>query len=144
MVVAIISLLSGIAWPRYGRFSATQRLEAATRRVKLDLEAAKRRAVLTSSTQTVRFYVLSDFYRHLEAESIDHPGQTYTVELFKEPYTAAIASATFGSDAIVKFDGFGVPDTGGTVVITVGNLQQTVALDGTTGIASLMNIIPLP
>ena len=48
------------------------------------------------------------------------------------PYKADLASVSF-TGGQVTFNGWGLPDKTGTVVVSVGTEQRTVAVDGTTG-----------
>jgi prepilin-type N-terminal cleavage/methylation domain-containing protein len=133
LVLAIVSILSAIAVPRYSRFSAHQRLDAVTRRILLDLTNTKRRAQLTSTSRRIDFAPVLERYTLVGLSDPDHPGQPCTIKLDAEPYAARLVSAQFGGDASLVFDGFGAPDTGGTVVVSVGSLQQTITVDGPTG-----------
>ena len=38
-----------------------------------------------------------------------------------------------GGDAVVIFDGYGMPDSGGSVDITAGGVTKTIQLDPDTG-----------
>ncbi len=57
----------------------------------------------------------------------------YTVDLSAEPYRANVVSASFNGGTQVVFNGWGLPNSGGTVVLSVGAEQRTVVVDGTTG-----------
>ena len=58
------------------------------------------------------------------------------MRLSEDPYGASMVSADFGGDADIIFDVFGVPDSGGSVVIQVGNHVRTVTVDAVTGRAT--------
>jgi type II secretory pathway pseudopilin PulG len=133
LVLAIISIVSAIALPRYSRFSAQQRLESAARRVLLDLENTKRRARLASASRQISFSPGSERYTISNLGDLNHPNQAGTVLLEAEPYGVLLDSALFGGDSVLIFDAYGAPDTGGTTVLRVGSLQQTINIDGPTG-----------
>ena len=135
LVLIILGILSAIAVPRYGNFVAGQRADAAARRITTDLAFAQRHARVTSQSQTVSFYPTVDVYRFMGMPDPDNSGSDYAVQLAKEPYQASIVSADFGGDADLVFDGYGALDSGGTVVIRVGNYQRTITVDSSgTGI----------
>ena len=67
----------------------------------------------------------------------DRPGRDYEVPLSEEPYKAGIASADFGGDLEIVFNGWGSPDSGGSVVIQVGNYMRTIIVEPSTGQASV-------
>ena len=56
----------------------------------------------------------------------------YAVDLSAEPYEAKILSADFGGDATLVFDGYGMPDSGGTVQVQVGENVRTVVFAANT------------
>ncbi len=134
MVVFIMGIIASIAVPRYANFVAQQRVEAAARRIVTDLAFAQRQAKFTSTTVSVDFAVGDDStYELVGIQDPDHPGDNYVVSLLQEPYLARIISAPFGADSEIVFDGFGIPDTGGSVTVQVGSYQRTVQVDGNSG-----------
>jgi prepilin-type N-terminal cleavage/methylation domain-containing protein len=139
MVTIILAIVAAIAAPRYANAMALQRLEAAAQRVANDLALAQRRAKFTSTTQTIDFDVLGDFYAIVGVQDPDRPATPYVVTLSDEPYGATIDSADFAGNTNLIFTGFGVPENGngGTIVIRSGNRQKTITVDGVTGRATI-------
>jgi len=133
LVVTIIGILSAIALPRYSQFTANQQLDAAARRVCIDLDMIRRRANWSSTLHSVTFDAASNSYLFVGVSNPDHPSQEYRVELDEPPYRVDIVSADFGGDSLLKLDGYGKPDTGGSVVLAVGSRQKTVSVDSRTG-----------
>lgn len=129
-VVSIIGILGAIALPRYAGFVASQQTEAAARRIVSDLTYAQRQARQTSSKQRVIFDVGRGTYELPDMTDPDHKKKTYSVNLAEDPYRATIKDAKFGGGSTVTYDGFGNPDSPGTITITVGNYVQTVTVDG--------------
>ncbi len=127
IVTAILAIVASIAVPRYASLLATQRVEAAARRIVADLSFAQRQARFTSASQAVTFNLALHEYS----------GSTTLVQLWEEPYGATIVSVDFGGDAEIEFDGFGVPDSGGSVVVQVGKRQKTVNVDADSGKAAV-------
>ena len=97
--------------------------KAAARRIAADLAYVRRQARFTSSSKAIAF----DIATHQYSGSIE------AVALGEDPYGATILSVDFGGDAEIVFDGFGNPDSGGTVLIQVGTRQKTIAVDGDSG-----------
>ncbi len=135
LVMAILALLAGIAVPRYGNFIARQHVEAAARRITVDLALAQRRARSTSTSQTVYFNVAGDSYSLVGMPHPDHSSLEYRVLLTEAPYGTRVVSADFGGDQEIIFDVFGIPDSGGSVVIRVGDHVRTITVDASMGIA---------
>lgn len=135
-IVVIIGILAAIAAPRLSNSLALQRVEAAARRIVVDLAFAQRHAKSSNASQTLRFDPAANVYSFVGMPHPDHPAREYGVALQEEPYRATLVSANFGGDTDIIFDVFGVPDSGGSVVIRVGNHLRTVTVDAVTGRAS--------
>ena len=133
VVLAILGMMSAMALPRYAQFAANQKVEAAARRISADLEHARRRANAKSAAQTITFDLAAHTYSLPQAVNPDHPSQPYLVRLGVEPYGARIVSAAFGGDATLIYDGYGSPDSGGSVVVAVGSRQKTITISGKNG-----------
>ncbi|MCH7886096.1 MAG: hypothetical protein IIC01_12725 [Planctomycetes bacterium] len=136
MVFVIMATLVSMAAPRFSNSIALQRVEAAARRIVVDLALAQRQARSSNASQTVRFTTGTHEYSLVGMSHPDHLGLEYKVLLSEDPYGASIVSANFGGDAELIFDVFGVPDSGGSVVIQVGNHVRTVTVDPVTGRAT--------
>jgi prepilin-type N-terminal cleavage/methylation domain-containing protein len=137
IVLLIIGVLAGMAVPRYANMTMRHRADAAARRVANDLTLARRTARRTGSDQTVEFDLVTHSYRLIGAVDPDHPGDEYRVTLPDEPYRATLITANLGGDATIVFDGFGVPDSGGSVTLQTGFEQRTVTVDAETGRSSV-------
>lgn len=136
-VLAIVAILASMALPRFSGAAVRQRADAAARRVAADLALARKHARQSSTSQTVVFDVAADSYQLAGMSHPDHPANEYVVRLGEEPYRAAIVSANFAGQKQVIFDGYGMPDSGGTVVIQVGTEQRAITLDVDAGEASV-------
>lgn len=144
IVVFIIGVISAIALPRYAGLVAQQRAEATARRIIADLAYAQRHARLTSTELTVHFEIGEEYYELQGLSDPDRPGQPYMVKLDAEPFMATIVSADLDANHSVVFDGFGRPDSGGTVVIRVGGYQKTILVDADTGRATVSSQEVIP
>ena len=132
LVIAITALVSAIAVPRYANSVARYRADAAAKRVAADLALAQNYASTAGRVQSVVF--VSRSYQmpgmpHLDGKSYGD----YTVDLGVDPYGVTRVAAEFGGDATVKYDIYGTPDTGGSVVIEVGDARRVVVLSPDSG-----------
>lgn len=132
VVLIIMGITSAIAAPRYADFIAQNRLDAASRRISADLNYASREARHRSTSQQVTFNVVGNAYALDGLTSLTRRSQAYIVELDEEPYGAAVVSADFGGDAVLIYDGYGEPDSGGTIVLSVGAHQRTLTIATTS------------
>ena len=137
IVAMIIALMAGIAVPRFSSAMARQRLDAAARRIVADLSLARRQARTSTTSQTVSFDVKTNSYRLVGMAHPNRAATEYQVSLSEEPYQAILVSADFGGDAEIVFDGYGMPDTDGFVLIQVGSRQEQIGVDADTGKASI-------
>ena len=138
LVLAITAIFAAMAAPRYGRASARYRLDLATRRVAADLRLAQTHAKVTSSSRTVCFSPGSAQYQLLNVPALDGASGFYTVLLSAEPYRASLAAVILSNGASqITFSGWGLPDTGGTVVLSTGGQQKTITVAADTGQISI-------
>jgi len=133
LLLAIIAVLAAMAAPRYNTSMALYRADAAAQRVKADLLLAASSARTSGASRTVSFDLAGGQYALPEMTSGDRDGSVYVVSLDREPYVASIASAEFGGFPSVTFNGFGMPNRGGQVVLQSGDFEKTVILDAATG-----------
>jgi prepilin-type N-terminal cleavage/methylation domain-containing protein len=137
LVLAIVAVFAAMAVPRYGRATARYRLDLAARRVAADLRLAQTHAKVTSSSRTVRFSATAEQYELLNVPAPDGASGSYTVLLSAEPYRADLLAADFNGVAQITFNGWGLPDAGGTVRVSASGLQETVTVAGDTGQVSI-------
>ncbi len=133
MAMAVIVIVAAIATPRYANALVRYRAEAAARRIIADIGLAQRTAKTTSSSRTIIFDTINHAYSIANVRELDGPSMTYVVTLREPPYLAQIASVDLGGDAQLTFDGFGIPDSGGFVIVQAGDYQYTVVVDPETG-----------
>lgn len=140
MVIAILATMSAIAVPRYANALTNYRVDSAARRIVADLAYAQSQARESSSSRTVSFDTASDSYRLNDVADIDRSSGAYVIDLRGEPYRATLVSAVFDDSSDVAdlldevvFNGYGLPDSGGTIVVTVGTTSKTIVLDPDTG-----------
>lgn len=137
LVVCIVGIMAGVAIPRLANTLARQRAVAAANRIVSDLRLAQAQARLTSAAKTVQFNVGTSSYRLVGVTSPDRKSETYTVFLNREPYEVTLGSANFGGDANLIFDGYGTPDSAGSVVLQGGGHTMTISVDPDSGKATV-------
>lgn len=133
MVLCIVGILAGVTLPRLGHTIARHRVEAAANRIVADLTLARRRARVTSSTVTVQFDLTQQSYQMPGVPDPAHPAQDYAVALTELPYGVELYWARLGGDTDLKFDGYGMPDSGGEILIAAGQAGMTLTVDAESG-----------
>jgi type II secretion system protein H len=133
LVLAIVGVVAAIATPRYA--SAVSRFNADTvaRRVCRDLTLARSTAFGGGTPQSVTFDTGANQYTVGNLSHPDHPGVAYVVRLDEVSSPAQLVVVDFAGSKACSFDTFGLPVSGGTVVMKVGNAQRTIVVDGATG-----------
>ncbi len=135
--MVILATLGAIAVPRYATALDRYHADATARRLVADLELARATARNTSASVTVTFDPGLNTYVMTGVDSLDHPGNTATLVLSDAPYRSELVSTGLGGDDEIVFDGFGVPDLGGAVLIRCGAEIRVIGVDDQTGVASV-------
>jgi prepilin-type N-terminal cleavage/methylation domain-containing protein len=131
LVLAIIATFAAIAAPRYANALTNYRADGISRRIAADLELARMKARQTSTDVTVTFDVLNNRYDIPAVPSLHNPGVGVGVDLSVEPYRAELISVSFGGDQAVVYDGYGIPDSGGSVTLSCGLSLKVIQLSET-------------
>ena len=137
LVLTIIATLTAMAIPRYQTSLARYRADLAARRIVADLTQARTSAKATSASRTVAFSVAANSYQIPQLSSLNDNAGGYSVTLSERPYGVGLESAMFGDDGQIIFNGWGLPDSGGTVTLSIGTERRTVVVDGETGRAGV-------
>lgn len=140
ITLAIMAVLSAIAAPRYLASLDRYHVGAAARRVIGDLALTRSHARAAGASRSVVFGSTPDTYA-LEGVADPDRGTTSTkVRLDEPPYAVRITSAVFDNPlstddglSTVIFDGYGRPDSGGTVLLTRGSASIQVVLNADSG-----------
>ena len=121
LVIVIIATIAGIALPRMSSSTNNSRVDQAIDRIEATLSKAREMARSRSTSVSVRFRTGN------ERMEIKIGGSTVEkMYLDSSPYYADMTSASFGADEYIIYNGFGMPDTGGTVSISVGSAERTL------------------
>jgi type II secretory pathway pseudopilin PulG len=128
----ILGIAAAVAAPTFYRSLRYHQVESAARRLKLDLEQIRHTARVRSRGQSITF-TGSSYTLSTDVENLDHAGESYAVDLAASPFELDSVTIDFGGPTAITFDGFGAPSAGGTIVLSQGDEERTVTLDGSTG-----------
>lgn len=146
IVVMIIGILGAVTAPRFFTSMDRFRADAASRRMKADLDLARRQAKLTSTPQAVQFWSTPPKYLLTGIADLDHPGSDYTVDFSTNGYPVVFDSIDFEGNSDLTFNTFGQPQTGspleplnndGSVVIRSGLQVRTIIINSATGTVTI-------
>ncbi len=135
--MAILAVASSLVFSRYGRSIASYRVDSAARRVAQDLNTTKGWARARSQSKLITFTATGYSISGLRA--LDGTSMIYTVDLSKEPYRTTFRSIDFGGTTQCMFDGYGAPQTIGTVRLQSGEAVRTVSMDAAGNITIATN-----
>ena len=137
VVVALITILAGIAVPRYGQFLGRRQIDSAATRIMADIRLTQQYARNRSQSQTIRFQPTQEKYLLLGMLDINDGAKVQAIPLNEPPFEVNIVSANLGGDGDLVFDGFGRPDSGGSITIANGGFQAVITVDALTGEATV-------
>lgn len=137
VLCAVVVALSALAVPRYARAMVIYRADNAARVVAHDLRLAGLRAAARAQPVTVTFDTGAHRYRMAGVADPDDRSEDFLRDLASDPYQARLARALFAGDNEVLFNGFGLPDSGGSVEVHAGDEARTVTLDASTAEATV-------
>jgi prepilin-type N-terminal cleavage/methylation domain-containing protein len=141
MVIMITGILFAAGVPTYINSLSSYRAMITIKRIAADLEYAQAVARRTNTSLTINFSTANSNYTLIGVTNISsRAGTTYIVEVDDEPYYGVIHSVSFNGngatdaeDSVIIFDRFGIPDSGGTLVIKCGSYQKQLTVDAATG-----------
>lgn len=128
IIMLIVSTMAAIALPRYAGAIERRRADSAAWRIALDLSAARRQARIQGKRKKLTFYPAThEYYTETSGQMI---------QLSMDPYRATLGSTMFGGDGEIVFDAFGMPDSGGSLVVRSGSAERTVIIAADSGTVS--------
>lgn len=136
-VLTFVAILAALAIPRFAGSIRRQRADAAANRIVADLRLAQRHARIASVSQTVQFYPSQLRYELVGLANPNRPSETYTADLSQTPYEISALSVDCGGDSVLTYDMYGMPDSGGTIVVWIGNETRTITIEASTGEAGV-------
>lgn len=133
MVLVIISVAAGLALPAYSGAVARYRLQSATHNLNADIDRATEFARATMTPVTVRFDPSTHRVTFNSLPGRRDAATDHVLDLQAHPNGATIASANFSGLQQYTISAFGVPDSGGAVVLSGAGTTRTVSVDASTG-----------
>jgi len=137
VVLVVIGIMGAIAMPKYASAINRYRADAAARRIAADLNFARALAIATSTTTSISFNCNASTYQIASATDPDHGG-TFSVTLSNDPYLSGFAStAAVNGLFTVSFNGYGMPTSTPSIVVTSSDSSRTVTVNADIGTATL-------
>jgi type II secretory pathway pseudopilin PulG len=137
LVVAIVGILAAIAAPRFAGAGERYKALVAADRVMRDVAHARARAIASGAVVSMDFTPATVSYTINGMRDPDAPAKSYVVDLTATPYRCTALAADFGGSTTLKFNGYGVPASGGSVTVTVGSYKCVVTVAAGTGVGTV-------
>ena len=142
VVMLLLGIVATIAAPRFTESVHRFRAESSAKRIMMDLNMARRRAMIMGKAVEVTFSPSTHSYSIPQVSSLNSITQTFQVSLSVSPYQSTLNSVSFpggtGGDLQVIFNHYGSPDSGGSVIVHCGTINKTVQLNANTGEATIL------
>jgi prepilin-type N-terminal cleavage/methylation domain-containing protein len=139
-VVLITGILVAYGAPKYVNSLHSYRGNATAKRIAADIEYAQLAAKRGNVSVTITFSLTDHHYILSGVAGFKNKSSVYQIEIDEEPYSGHIDTAVFNNngstdaeDAILVFDRFGTPDSGGAVTIHCGGTTKQINVNATTG-----------
>lgn len=135
MVAVILAFLAAIAIPRVATTIRHQKLDAASRRLMIDLELTRAQAVHDGVNRTLTLSLANHYY---DIPTEAGMGRGSRVQLNAPPYDGVTIAATSYSPAEVVFTRLGIPEPAatGTITLQVGPESVIISVSATSGRAT--------
>ena len=134
MVVLITGIMATVAAPKLAVALQQFRVMNAAKRIAADLNRAQLAAYNSSLTKTVNFDFTQNQLAIPAFTTLNGGSGTYVLKLNADPFSSTFVSVWGqSSNQSLTFNGYGVPNQGGLIVIASGSVQKTIQVDASTG-----------
>ena len=137
IVVLILGILAAAGAPKFVNALNYHRADAAARGIVLAIHTVRSAARTASTQKSIAFNVADNSFTITGVANPDHPTQVNKVKLSGNTYRTKLTSANLGGDGTLIVNGFGIPDSGGTIVVATGNQSRTIIVDQDMGTATI-------
>ena len=144
--ILILGIVAAVATPSFAEAMISYRIEAAAKRIVADFNYARQQAITKSDTVTIEFFESPSRYVIVGATNLNHDGVSTTIAMSEIDSRIISTVPNFDGETGLQYTYFGLPkviatDTNlvsGSIVITMGTQQKTIAIDPSTGKASVL------
>jgi prepilin-type N-terminal cleavage/methylation domain-containing protein len=133
VVLIILAFLAAIAAPRVSNTLRRQRLDAASRRLIVDLELVRSQAILDGANRALTLSVAGQYYTLPSQVSV---GAGSRVDLNAAPYEGVSLVGTSFNPAEVVYNRLGLPQSVGAITLQAGPEQAIITLSAASGRAT--------
>lgn len=133
IVLLVISILAVVAQAKFASSLSFHQATGLARQIAKNIDSVCQTARATSTSKSIAFNVAAKTYTLVGVINPDRRSAIYTVSLTSNVANATFGTVNLGGDAVLNFNGFGLPDSGGAIQVMVGGVTKTVTVDINTG-----------
>ncbi len=137
VVLLVIGTIAGLALPAYGSAVARYRLQSAVYQLRNDLDRATAHARATMTPITIDFDLATHTVGFDDLPGRRDAGVDHVLNLREHPLAATIVLADFSGQDEYTISEYGVPNSGGTIVLSGAGVTRTLDVEAITGTASV-------
>ena len=140
IVIVLMGILGSVGTMKFVDSLSYHRVNAAALRLSTDINAMQRQARVTAQTTSVQLGMPSNSYTLIGVQNPDRPALANPVVSLQD----GVLKATFGTISLtgggttITFNGYGIPNKGGTITLQSGSATKQVSVSGTSGIAEIL------
>lgn len=133
MVLIILGIIAVTAQLRFATALAEHRAATLTHQIVKHIELVRQSARATSTTKSIEIDVVNGAYTLNGVTNQDRQSADFSVSLTKYVPRASFGTVSLGGDNVLSFNGFGQPDSGGSIQVVVDGLTHSVTIDSLSG-----------
>ena len=133
IVVLIMGIVAAVAQPRFAAALHAHQAVTLARHIAADIDTVRQTARAASNSKSITFNAGARTYTLNGVTNPDRRNAAYIVSLTNYSSVANFGTVNLGGDAVLSFNGFGFPDSSGTIQVIVGGSSKTINVDAVTG-----------
>lgn len=133
IVLVILSIIAVAAQLRFATALAEHRAATLTRQIVKHIELVRQSARATSTAKSLTINAVNQTYTLNGVTNPDRRSATFAVSLTNYVPRAAFGTVSLGGDSTLVFNGFGQPDSGGSIQVIVDGLTRAITIDSVSG-----------
>jgi prepilin-type N-terminal cleavage/methylation domain-containing protein len=135
LVILILSILAAAGGLRYSAALELYQVQRTAERIVADLDASRHAARSRNQNIVIAFDIANQRYTISGLINPDRKSAGFAVSPSNDLHNTQLVSANFGGDAVLQYNNYGLPDSGGVLTLRRGGAQRTVTVVAGTGAA---------
>lgn len=133
VTITLIGIVAAVGTLRYADARSRHSAIRTAERIAADVASARDSARNRGQAVTLSFNTTNHTYSVTGLTHPDHPSSSFSVNVRDYDSAVMLQSANFGGNAVLIFNGFGNPDSGGSITVSCNGYATTVTVAAGTG-----------